>query len=203
MALPEQIPVRYVDEDAGYVSVRPVVKQTFRLRELVDMVVSVAGKDASRLQQILQSGTVVYNGYRYTWESITALPRELEVLLLPFPDDEPDRPFVSANVLSATLESGGGTQRHVVEITRQAASHKKLFRKQSPWDVLMLVGKEFPARYERYSYARKADLFRSAVPYEKAQELLRSMLDSAPRSLRQQWNMLRPPAIVTFVCPRN
>lgn len=203
MALPEQIAVRYVDEDAGYVSVRPVVKQTFRLGELVDMVVSVAGKDASRVQQIFQSGTVVYNGYRYTWEGIAAAPGELEALLMPFPDDEPGRPLVSANVVSAILESGGGTQRNVVEITRQETSRNKLFRKQSPWDVLLAVGKEFPARYEKYSYARKADLFRSSLPYDKGQELLKSMLEAAPRGLRQQWNTLRPPAIVTFVCPRN
>lgn len=203
MALPEQIAVRYVDEDAGYVSVRPVVKQTFRLGELVDMVVRVAGKDASRLQQILQSGTVVYNGYRYTWEGIAATLGELEARLIPFPDDEPDRPFAAANVLSAILESGGGTQRHVVEITRQEASRKKLFSRQSPWDVLLLVGKEFPPRYEKYSYARKADLFRSSLPYDKRQELLKAMFEAAPRGLRQQWGTLRPPAIITFVCPRD
>src|ERR1700749_1286773 len=150
MALPEQIAVRYVDEGAGYVSVRPVVKQTFRLAELLDMVVSVAGKDAARVRQIFQSGTVVYNGYRYTWEGITGAPGELEALLVPFPDDEPERPFVAANAVSAILESGGGTQRVVVEITRREASHTKLFRKQSPWDVLLLSGKEFPPRYEKY-----------------------------------------------------
>ena len=45
MPLPQQIPVRYTEEDAGYVSVRPVVKQVFRLHELADLVVSIAGKD--------------------------------------------------------------------------------------------------------------------------------------------------------------
>ena len=85
MALPEQIAVRYMDEDAGYVSVRPVVKQTFRLNELVDMVVSVAGKDAARVQQIFKSGTVVYNGYRYSWDGIAADLAELEALLNSLP----------------------------------------------------------------------------------------------------------------------
>ena len=45
MALPQEIGVRYAEDDAGYVSMRPVVKQTFRLNELADMVVSVVGKD--------------------------------------------------------------------------------------------------------------------------------------------------------------
>jgi len=50
MPLPETIAVRFTEEDAGYVTVRPVVRQTFRLSELTDMVVSVTGKDAARLQ---------------------------------------------------------------------------------------------------------------------------------------------------------
>ena len=68
MPLPSQIPVRYTEEDAGYVSVRPVVKQVFRLQELADLVVSIAGKDIARVQQIFRSGTAVYHGYRYWWD---------------------------------------------------------------------------------------------------------------------------------------
>src|SRR3974390_2108811 len=63
MPLPLQIPVRYSDEDAGYLSMSPVVKQTFRLHELVDMVVSVVGKDPARVQRIFHTGSVVYNGF--------------------------------------------------------------------------------------------------------------------------------------------
>jgi len=94
MPLPDTIPLRYTEEDAGYMSVRPVVKQTFRLPELLDMVVSVAGKDASRVQQIFRSGTVVYHGYRYWWDALSAERPELEKLLAGFPDDDPSRSFV-------------------------------------------------------------------------------------------------------------
>ena len=76
MPLPDQIPVRYTEEDAGFVSVRPVVKQNFRLHELTDMVVSIAGKEPQRVQKIFQSGTVVYNGFRYWWN---ALPADLQM----------------------------------------------------------------------------------------------------------------------------
>src|ERR1700690_2620821 len=93
MALPAEIPVRYTEEDAGYVSVRPVVKQSFRLNELADMVVRVAGKDAIRVQKIFRSGTVVYHGYRYWWDGIPAELGEIEKLLLPFPEDAPTLPF--------------------------------------------------------------------------------------------------------------
>src|ERR1700739_2438631 len=121
MALPNQIPLRYSDEEAGYVSMRPVVRQTFRLNELIDMVVSVVGKDPARVQQILRTGTVVYNGYRYSWESLSADLPEISTLLEPFPDDDPSRPFDSSHASAVLVESGGGTQRAVIELSRQDA----------------------------------------------------------------------------------
>ena len=53
MALPETIAVKYTEEEAEYLSMRPVVRQTFRAAELVDMIVRVSGKDSERVQQIL------------------------------------------------------------------------------------------------------------------------------------------------------
>src|SRR5215472_19299715 len=121
MPLPDTIHVRYTEDDAGYVSLRPVIKQAFRLPELVDMVVSVAGKDSSRVQQIFRSGTVVYHGYRYWWDALSTDAAELAPLLVPFPDDEPSREFAPRQATSALLEMGGGTQRKVTEISRQEA----------------------------------------------------------------------------------
>lgn len=202
MPLPDQIPVRYTEEDAGYVSMRPVVKQTFRLNELADMVVSVTGKDAARVQQIFRNGTVVYNGYRYSWEGIPAQLAEIASLLRPFPDDDPTRPFLPEEAKSVLFEMGGGSQRNVVEILRSDASEKKLFGKNSPWDVLVQSARNSTARYEKYSHARKADLYRITLPFESGQSLLAAMLEVAPRGLRYRWIALRPPAVVVFVCPR-
>jgi hypothetical protein len=203
MALPEQIAVRYTEEDAGYMSVRPVVKQTFRAHELVDMVVSVAGKDAERVQQIFRSGTVVYHGYRYWWEPLSADAGELAPLLASFPEDEPARKFAPRQATSALLEMGGGTQRTVTEILRQDASATKLFAKNSPWDVLIKWADGQTARYEKYDHGRKGDLFRISLPFDRAQQLLAAMLEAAPRKLRHRWSTLRPAAAVTFVCPRE
>lgn len=203
MPLPAKIPVRYTEEDAGYVSVRPVVKQTFRLNELVDMVVLVAGKDALRVQKIFQSGTVIYNGYRYWWESIPAELSEIENLLIPFPEDDPSVPFEPATATSVLFEIGGGTQRNVVEIDRAEASEKKLFGRTTPWKLILAQVGSLPVRYEKYSHARKADLFRVSLPFDQAQQLLVSMLQNAPRGLRNRWSTLKPPAIITFVCPRR
>lgn len=202
MPLPDQILIRYTEEDAGYVSMRPVVKQTFRLSELADMVVSITGKDAARVQQIFRTGTAVYNGYRYSWDGIPADLAEIEMLLRPFPDDEPARPFEPEKAKSVLLEIGGGAQRNIVEIFREEASSKKLFGKNSPWEVLMQCARDSTARYDKYSHARKADLYRISLPFEKAQSLLAVMLESAPRGLRYRWMTLHPPAVLTFVCPR-
>jgi len=202
MSLPQQIPVRYSEEDAGYVSLRPVVKQTFRIRELTDMVVSVAGKDAARVRQIFGTGTVVYNGYRYWWEALSVELPEIELLLAAFPDDDPSRPFEPAKVTALLLESGGGTQRSVVEISREEASTKKLFSKSSPWDILSQFAASSEPRYEKYSYLRRADLFRIILTYDRAERLLAAMRERAPRTLRHRWLALRPPAAITFVCPR-
>lgn len=203
MSLPELIPVRYTEEDAGYVSVRPVVKQVFRLHELADMVVSIAGKDSARVQQIFRSGTAVYNGYRYWWESIAAGASEIAALLAPFPGDDPARPFEPSKTTAALLEIGGGTQHHVVEITRKEASAKKFLAKLTPWQVLLQNIASHPARYEKYSHARRADLFRVSMPYDDAQQLIAALLESAPHSLRHRWSNLHPPAAITFVCPRS
>jgi hypothetical protein len=202
MPLPEQIPVRYTEEDAGFVSVRPVVKQIFQLHELVDMVVIVAGKDAARVQQIFRNGTVVYNGYRYWWEALQAEQEEIERLLVPFPDDDPLRPFKMEQATAVLLEIGGGAQRTVVEITREDAAQKKLFAKHSPWEVLTNIAAGKSPRYDKYAHARRADLFRLSVPFDEAQSLLAAMLAAAPRKLKYRWSTLRPPAALTFVCPR-
>lgn len=202
MPLPDQIPVRYTDDDAGYLTMRPVVKQLFRPAELADMVVSVAGKDATRVQQIFRNGTVIYNGFRYWWEGISAESTEIEALLAPFPDDDPARLFDCAKATAALLEIGGGTQLHVTEIARQAASEKKLFGKYSPWEILLRDAAAFVPRYLKYSHARRGDLFRIILPYEKSVQLLAAMRDAAPRGLRHRWSTLQPPAAITFVCPR-
>ena len=203
MPLPETIAMRFTEEDAGYVTVRPVVKQTFRLAELADMVLSVTGKNASRVQQIFSAGAVVYNGYRYWWDGFASNEDEIAGLLALFPDDDSARVFNSAEVTAVSLESGGGAQRSLVGIARREASAKKLFRKRSPWEILLKAAQDSTPRYERYSYAERADVYRVHLSFELAASLLKQMLDASPRSLRKKLSALQPPAAILLLIPRT
>ncbi len=202
MPLPETIAMRFTEEDAGYVTVRPVVKQTFRLAELTDMVVSVTGKNASRVQQIFRAGTVVYNGYRYWWDGFASKEDEVTGLLALFPDDDPARVFNPAEVTAVSLEIGGGAQRSLVGIARREASAKKLFHQRNPWEILLKAAQDSTPRYEKYSHAERADVYRVHLPFEMAASLLKQVLDASPRVLRKKLSALQPPAALLFFIPR-
>jgi len=195
--------MRFTEEDAGYVTVRPVVKQTFRLAELADMIVSVTGKNVSRVQQIFRAGTVVYNGYRYWWDGFASKEDEITGLLALFPDDDPARPFNVALVTSVSLEIGGGTLRSLVGLVRHEASAKKLFCKRSPWEILLTAAKVSTPRYEKYSHSEGADVYRVHLSPEMAASLLKQLLDAAPRGLRKKLAALQPPAALLFFIPRT
>jgi len=70
---------------------------------------------------------------------------------------------------------------------------KKFLGRLSPWQVLLRNAASHTARYERYSHARRADLFRISLPYDQAQQLLAALLEAAPRNLRHRWSTLRRP----------
>jgi len=203
MPLPETIAMRFTEEDAGYVTVRPVVKQTFRLAELADMVVSVTGKNASRVQQIFRAGTVVYNGYRYWWDGFASKEDEVTGLLVLFPDDDPARVFNPAEVTAVSLEIGGGTQRSLVGIARREASAKKLFHQRNPWEILLQAAQDSTPRYEKYDHAERADVYRVHLSFEIAALLLKEVLDASPRVLRKKLAALQPPAALLFFIPRT
>ncbi len=203
MALPETIAVRFTEEDAGYVTVRPVVKQSFRLAELADMVVSVTGKNGARVQQIFRAGTVVYNGYRYWWDGFASTESEVAGLLAPFPDDDPSLHFKPAQVTAISLEIGGGAQRSLVKITRREASAKRLWHKQNPWEILLKAARNSTPRYDNYSHAEHADVYRVHLSPETAVSLISAALKASPRTLRKKLAALRPPAAIQFFVPRK
>jgi hypothetical protein len=202
MPLPDAIPVRFIEEEAGYITVRPVARQTFHLAELTDMVVSVTGKDAPRVSQIFRAGSVTYNGYRYWWQGFSAEPGEVVSLLASFPDDDASRPFRPEEATGVILESGAGIQHPPVELSRRDASLRRFLRPRSAWDSLLDAGCTSPPSYDHYSHVRRADLFRRELTFVEGSRLLQDVLVAAPRALRRRIINLPPPTAIVFLCPR-
>jgi hypothetical protein len=191
--LPETIAVKYTEEEAEYLSMRPLVRQTFRAPELVDMIVQVAGKDSSRVQQILRGGTVAE-------------------ILAKYPDADPARPFRAADCAEVILESSGSPPRHSLSITKDSAAKssplqkiaRALRNKPSFWQILMNFAEDAHPhpRYREYSYTRHADLYSIALTAQQIARLTQQAARHAPRPLRAE--ILEPPAVsqIVFVCPR-
>jgi hypothetical protein len=202
MALPETIPVRYTEEEAGYVSFRPLVRQVFSLNELLDMVLSVTGKDPGRIRQILRSGTVVFHYYRYWWQGFEIAETEIAPLLASFPDPDPSREFRFEHCSVALIEDNAKPSRLLIEIERAAASRTSLFRRRSFWDVLAAAAAAKPVAYHGYSYARHADLYRLELSDEQRMALVAAAA-RAPRNLRRELAVIERAARIVFVCPRS
>jgi hypothetical protein len=200
--LPETITVRYTEEEAGYVTVRPLVRQTFRLDELLDMILSVAGKDVARVRQLLHSGTIVYHFFRYTWAGFDASETELAAALARFPDADPTRLFPPGQCTLAIMESGGISPRPLMELDRAAGSKRRIFRGQSFWEGLLKIAAENNPSYQKYSYGRRADLYRFDLDAENISRIEEAANRLAMGKLRSALRVLPGAARIIFVCPR-
>jgi hypothetical protein len=211
--LPETIAVKYTEEEAEYLSMRPLVRQTFRAPELVDMIVQVAGKDSTRVQQILRAGTIVFHSFRYWWPAFDPDPAALAEILAKYPDADPTRPFRPADCTEVILESSGSPPRHSLRITKESGAKasnplqkiaRALGHKPTFWQRLMNfaeAARPHP-RYREYSYKRRADLYSIALTPAQIARLAQEAARHAPRTLRAE--LLEPPAIsqIVFLCPR-
>ena len=202
MPLPEAILVRYTEEEAGYVSFRPVVRQSFRPDQLLDMVLSVTGKDAARIRQIFRSGTVVFHFYRYWWTGFDVDETELRGLLARFPDPDPSREFRSADCTLVAIESGAMPPRPILEVQKAAISQRRLFRRGSFWDALLAETASAPVTYHGYSFAHRADLYGLDLSAEARARLFAAAASLAPRAMRKDLQAIGGAARVVFICPR-
>jgi hypothetical protein len=199
--LPEVIPVRYTEEEAGYVSFRPVVRQSFRPDQLLDMVLSVTGKDVARIKQILRSGTVVFHFYRYWWTGFDIDATELNGLLARFPDPDPSREFRGAECTTIAIESGATPPRPTIEIAKDAIARSGLFRRRSFWDALLAEASSSGVAYQAYSFAHHADLYALELTAESRGRLA-AATSLAPRAMRKELHAISDAGRILFVCPR-
>jgi hypothetical protein len=165
--LPDKIRVKLSTEDAGAVTLTPVVVREMPLGELVELMLDVAGKNVARLQELLRRGVLVSGASRYRWAALEASNQSLETLLAGFPDPEPERPFAAAHCVEVRLEG----ERLRSAVPRAALARKRLFRTRSFWDVLVACAADAGVRYSGYSYREHADRYRLEIPPEQSDRM--------------------------------
>ncbi|MGO9008628.1 MAG: hypothetical protein ACLQPN_00885 [Bryobacteraceae bacterium] len=156
MALPATVRVKLSSEAAGAIAITPVVIQELPIRELVGHVLALAGKDEARLLEVLLRGSLVSGASRFRWEGWDADRESLRELLATFPDSDPTLAFAPERCRRAVLTGG----MRAIEISREAAASRGLFRRGGFWEELMqMVGGSGPV-YAGYSYRDGADRYR-------------------------------------------
>ncbi len=199
MPIPDTIPVRYSEDEAEYVSLRPVVRQTFRPAELLELILSVTGHDTARVRQILHAGNIVFHGYRYWWQRIDIPEEELADLLRPFPQADPSRVFRAEDCQTIVLDTSPGA----CELTKQMLSRPRWFRRRSLWDLLMEKATQGKPAYQTYSYAIRSDLFALEISEKWGKLLGEEGLWLAPRALRREAELIARARRMVFACPRK
>jgi len=201
MSLPATIPVRYTEDEAEYVSLRPIVRQTFQLGELVEMILSVSGKDPQRIQQLLAAGSVTYHGYRYWWDGFSADLGELEALLTSYPDAAPLRAFDVARCSVVIFEAG--KLREKVEVSREQGSEGRWLRRRNFWLVVEGLAREKTPEYAGYSYDKRADLYAAGLDEGEAVSLAEAAKKYLAGPTATFLNIVKGARRVVWVCPRK
>jgi hypothetical protein len=167
MSLPATVRVKLSSENAEYVSLTPVVVQELPVRDLVEHMLGITGKDEARIHELLLRGTLVSGATRFRWTGWEADADAIRSLLATFPDPDPARPFDSARCVRAILR----TTRQPIEIPKEAGMRKPLFRRTSFWAVLMEVAAASSPRYEDYSYRDHLDVYHATLAIESGVRL--------------------------------
>jgi hypothetical protein len=140
---------------AEAISLTPVVVQELAVRDLIEHMLGVSGKDELRIRELLRRGTLVSGASRFRWAGWEAELEAIREVLATFPDADPSRPFAAERCLRAILRGG----RQAVEISREAGMRKGLFQRGNFWAALMEVTGAAPVAYAGYSYKDRADRY--------------------------------------------
>jgi hypothetical protein len=199
--LPSVIPVRYTDEEAGFVSVRPVMRMSLRPEQLLELILGVTGKHVERVGQILRGGSVAAGGFRYWWEAVEMAGGELEAQLAAFPDDDPRRAFDATRCTLVIAEAGASAQT-LAEFAAEAAARRRAFRRRSFWDALLAAASEQAPRYRSYSYARRGDLYMLELAEGRKEMLAEEARQYGVGDVKTQAAALLSAARLVYVCGR-
>src|SRR5438067_8364752 len=103
MPLPQTIRVKLSSEVAESIALTPVVIQEMAVRDLVEHVLGVTGKDEARIRDLLLRGTLVSGASRFRWAGWDAEVEGIREVLATFPDPEPLRAFAPESCVRAIL----------------------------------------------------------------------------------------------------
>ncbi len=155
MPLPPSIRVKLSSEAADLISLTPVVVQEIPVRELIEHMLGVTGKDESRIRELLLRGTLVSGASRFRWAGWESDAEAIREVLATFPDPDPLRPFAAGRCVRAMLRGG----RQAIEIPRQAGERKGIFQRRTFWELLMNITAAGTPGYAGYSYRDRADRY--------------------------------------------
>ena len=163
MPLPDTIRVKLSSEAAEYISLTPVVVQEMPVRELVEHMLAITGKDEERIRDLLSRGALVSGASRFRWTGMETDAGSLRALLDTFPDPDPSRPFAADRCVRAVLRG----PRQPVPIPREIGALRgfrdRIFRRASFWDRLMGIAASRGPGYGGYSYGDRADIYQVAL----------------------------------------
>jgi len=198
MPLPETIRIKLSSEVAESISITPVVVREMPIRELIEHMLGVTGKDAPRLHELLLRGTLVSGSSRFRWSGWDADREAILELLATFPDADPQRPFTPQFCIRAALRGPGRR----IEIPREIGLQKPLFRRSTFWDTLMGVAASSEARYVDYSYRERADRYSAALSLAALERLRESARLVKYSTLQQQIRQTNLESVDLFVARR-
>jgi hypothetical protein len=167
MALPQTIQVKLSSEAAEAISLTPVVVQELAVRELIEHMLGITGKDEARIRELLKRGTLVSGASRFRWAGWDADAESVRELLGTFPDADAARKFEPSRCVRTILRGG----RQTLEIPREVGARKGLFQRTSFWDLLMEVAGAASATYGGYSYKDRADRFWRELTVAEAERI--------------------------------
>lgn len=172
-------------EAAEYIAVTPVLSQEMPVRELVEHMLGVTGKDQARVQELLLRGTLISGASRFRWAGWNADPESIRSLLATFPDPDPSRGFSREHCIRAVLRGG----RQAVEVTREAGQRTSLvrrFKRTSFWNSLMEIVAAAQPRYRDYSYKQRTDVYDVKLSPEAAERIRQAAGALSYSSLREK-----------------
>jgi hypothetical protein len=195
MAAPETVRVKLSSEAAEAISLTPVVVRDMPLRELIEEIAAVRGKDAGRIAETLRRGSVTGGATHFRWQPMELSEAELAAVLALLPDDEPARAFDASRCTEARLV-GPGIR---IVVTREVAGTRRLFRRTSFWSELpQIVG---TVQYTTYSYRERADIFRASLSVEQ-REAVRAVLPTLKHAALARRIHLAPFDAIEFIVAR-